>query len=279
MAQDLVSDRGDHHGRSAVVLLWAVVRLPGLALAVYLLRGPIVRVIESQFDILAITRFVIDVLSTPLTRIASGAAILGVFLLVVAVAKRLRPVMAYITVLLVAGVVVALASAAGALSQRRGIVVWLILAVNLAPSPFFAYVKHSSHVWNTLMVAGVAIVELFLAREYWLWLRSRVTEDGWAKGRSARNAAAAVPGLLLASLAFAVLIRGNGLLSFEQVLRLSRDATVVERGQSFNGLELDQTGIYLYATGHTLPYLRRYDLRNLAAPPLESRFPQAVLRV
>ena len=104
-----------------------------------------------------------------------------------------------------------------------------------------------------------------------MWLRSRLTEDGWATDRSAWNVAATVPGLLLASLAVAVLIQGNGLLSFEQVLRLSRDAMVVERGQSFNGLELDQTGIYLYVTGHTLPYLRRYDLRNLAAPPLESR--------
>ena len=47
------------------MLLWAIVRLPGLALAIYLLRSPIVSVIESQFDILAITRFVIDVLSTP----------------------------------------------------------------------------------------------------------------------------------------------------------------------------------------------------------------------
>ena len=36
-----VSPRSDH-GRRAVVLLWAVVRLPGLALAVYLMRGPIV---------------------------------------------------------------------------------------------------------------------------------------------------------------------------------------------------------------------------------------------
>ena len=107
----------------------------------YLLRRPIVRVIESQFDILAITRFVIDVLSTPLTRLASGAAIFGVFLLVVAVAKRFRPVMAYITVLLGAGVVVALLFVAGVISQRRGIVVWLILALNLMPSPFFDFAE------------------------------------------------------------------------------------------------------------------------------------------
>jgi hypothetical protein len=247
------------------------VRLPGLALAVYLLRGPIVRVIESQFDILAITRFVIDVLSTPLTRLASGLASFGVLLLVVAVAKRFRPAMAYLIVLIGAGMMVALLFVAGVISQRRGIVVWLIVALNLMPGPVFDWAKRSARAWNTLMVAGVAMVELLFAREYWLWLRSRPTEDGWGKGRSAWSGAATVPGLLLASLALAVLIQGNGLLSFEQVLRLSRDATVVERGQSFNGLALDETGMYLYATGHTLPYLRRYDLRDLAAPPLQSR--------
>ena len=171
---------------------------------------------------------------------------------------------------LASGIVMALLSAAGVISQRRGMVVWLILAVNLTPSPVLDFVKRSSRAWNTLMVAGVAIVELFLAREYWLWLCSPATKTG--RREAAPPGVSRQPSRDFCSPRWPLLssFQGNGLLSFEQALRLSGDAMIVERGQSFNGLELDQTGTYLYVTGHTLSNLRRYDVRNLAAPPLES---------
>ena len=261
-----LSDRG-----SALVLFWAVVRLPGLALVVYLLRSPIVTLIETRFDVLAMTRFVIDVLSTPVARVAWAAAFFGVVLFFVTVANRFRPVMAYLTVLCATGVVVALLSTSGVLSLRRGTLIWLILAVNLMPSRFLAFVKHFPRAWNTFMLAGVTVAELFFAREYWLWLRSRVSDEPRQPARVSQGVTAALPGLLLASLGFAVFIRSDSLLSLEQRIRLSRDVVVVERGQSFNWLELDPTGTHLYATGHTLPYLRRYLVADLTAPPLQSR--------
>jgi len=260
-----LSDRG-----SALVLFWAVVRLPGLALVLYLLRGPIVTVVETRFDILAVTTFVIDVLSTPVARLAWAAAFFVICVLVIAIAKRFHQVMAYLVVLLGAGVIVAISSASGSLSQRRGMVVWLIIAMNLAPSGLLA-LKRFPRAWNAFMFAGVGAAELLFAREYYLWLRSRVPGEPRKPTAANQVMAAAIPGALLASLAFAVLVRGESLLSLEQRIRLSGDARVIGRGESFNWLELDRNGTYLYVTGHTLPYLQRYDLRNLAAPPLQSR--------
>lgn len=256
---------------SMLVLVWALVRLPGVALALYLLRRPIVTLIETQLDILAVTSFVIDVLSTPVARFAWAAAFAGVCLSVVATSTRFRPVVAYLLVLLGAGVLLALSVVSGVLSQRRGTLVLLILAANLAPERLLAFVKRFPRARDTFMLTGVAAAEVLFAREYWLWLRARVSGARRRQARSIRQVAAAIPGILLASLSFAVLIRSDRLLSLEQSLRLSRDAFILDRGDSFNWLELDRNGTYLYVTGHTLPYLRRYELANLTAPPLQSR--------
>ena len=246
-------------------------RLPGLALVVYLLRDPIVTVIETRFDILGITTFVIEVLSTPVARLAGAAAFFSACLLVIAMAKRFPSMTAYLVVLLGAGVIVSIASMSGSLSQRRAMLVWLIIALHLAPSGLPALVKGFSRAWNMFMIAGVGAAELLFAREYYVWLRSRVPFAPRTPAAANPMIAAAIPGALIASLVFAVLVRGESLLAFEQRIRLSGDARVIARGESFNWLELDRSGRYFYVTGHTLPYLQRYDLQNLTAPPLQSR--------
>jgi hypothetical protein len=75
---------------------------------------------------------------------------------------------------------------------------------------------------------------------------------------------------LITSIGFAFLIRGERLLPLEQMIRMSGEVQLVERGLSFWGIELDRTGSYLYVTGHDLPHLRRYDIRDLSAPPILS---------
>src|SRR5262245_54905790 len=90
-------------GGRAAAIFWGVGRLPGLLLVVYVMRGPIVSVIEAHLDILTITRFVIDVLSTPVARVALGALFGCLCLLVVAAARRLPPLLAYCAVLVATG--------------------------------------------------------------------------------------------------------------------------------------------------------------------------------
>src|SRR6476620_9523238 len=87
---------------SPLVLVWAVARLPVIVAFVYLLRAPILDAIDRQFDILSITRFVIDLLSVPVTRTIVGTGFFAVLLAVAAATRRWRPVLAYATTLLVA---------------------------------------------------------------------------------------------------------------------------------------------------------------------------------
>ena len=69
-----------------------------LVVLVYLFRARVLDVIERQFDILTITRFVIDLLSVPVTRIIVGTGFFAVLLAVAAGTRRLRPVLAYMAI-------------------------------------------------------------------------------------------------------------------------------------------------------------------------------------
>jgi DNA-binding beta-propeller fold protein YncE len=257
----------EHHSR--VVLVWAVARLPMIVALVYLLRARVLDVIERQFDILTITRFVIDLLSVPVTRIIVGTSSFAVLLAVAASTRRLRPVLAYVATLLVACCALAALSLTTATSLQRGLIVALILTFNLAPPELFERVRGRRRTWNMLMLTGIGVAELFFAREYWNWLRgARRSSDSMGSGLRSR-----IPALLLASLAAAVRIRDERLVAVEQKIRLSPDVRVIQRGLSLNWIELDPSRTYLYVTGHDVPSLRRYDLRNLAAPPLVSDVP------
>lgn len=255
--------------RQIAILVWAITRLPLLAILVYALRYDILNVIERQFDILSITRFVIDVLSTPLARLVTGVLVAVALHVVVIGARRYRPAVAYLLTLGASGAVIMAASRLVGSSPRRGVLVWMILAANLLPINAALLSRRLSRFWTALMLGGVGVVELLHARQYWSWLglqvRSKMPDrlPRWAP-------AAAFPGVLVASLAFAVLCRGERLLPLEQRLRLSANASVVERGLSFNWIQLDRAREYLYVTGHSLRHLRRYSVRNLSAPPLQS---------
>lgn len=257
----------------AAVLIWALVRLPALAMLLYLLRHPILNAIERQFDIFYVTVLVVDVVSTPFARLISGAGLFAVLLLLVVCLRRLRPLSGYSILLVAAGAVIAVSLTFAATSLRRALFVELILAANLAPSQFVDVLKKSPRGWNAFMLAGVGIVELFLWREYWRWVRG-LLRGHLAENRGAyRGIASTIPGLLLTSLVFAFVIRPQRVVAFEQMLRMSAEVQLIESGLSYNWIELDPTGTYLYVTGHDLPRLRRYDLRDLSVPPTLSDVP------
>ena len=151
----------------AAIVIWALVRLPALAILVYLLRQQIVDAIERQFDIFYVTVLVVDVVSTPLARLISAAGLFAVLLLLVVCVRRLHPLVGYWILLVTAAAVIAVSLNLAATSIRRALFVELILAMNLAPSQFVDRLKQFPRVWNTLMLAGVGLVELFLWREYW----------------------------------------------------------------------------------------------------------------
>jgi hypothetical protein len=249
--------------------------LPALVVLVYLLRHPILNAVERQFDIFYVTVFVVDVVSTLLARLISAAGLFTALLLLVLCVRRLPPRVRYPILLVTAGVVIGLAFNAAATSVRRAALVVIVLATNLAPTSLVGRLKQSPRAWNACMLAAVGAVELFLWRDYWQWVRHGWRRDEGELRDAEWSIAATIPGLLLTSLVFAVVIRPQNLRPFEQQMRMPAQVHVVENGLSINWLDLDPTGTYLYVTGHDLPQLRRYDLHDLLAPPMVSDVPTA----
>ena len=257
----------------AVIALWAILRLPALAMLVYLLRYPILEAIERTFDVFYLTGLVIEVLSTPVTRLISGASLFLVLLLLIVCLRHVRPVFAYSILLATTGVVLVIFFSLTATSPRRALAVELVLAANLAPLVFMNFFRRFPRAWNAFMLAGVGLAELLFAGEYLLWVshllrpsRSRPAASGW-------RMQSAIPGLILASLVCVLVIRPYRLLAVEQRIRTSGEVQTIERGLSFNWIALDPTGAYLYVTGHSLRNLRRYDVRNISIRPIESDVP------
>ena len=53
---------------SVGLLIWGLLRFPALLVVLYLFRGAVLSSTEQVFDIIGITRFVIALASTPVTR-------------------------------------------------------------------------------------------------------------------------------------------------------------------------------------------------------------------
>jgi hypothetical protein len=137
------------HPAGTVLLVWALVRLPALALLVYLCRNPVLDLIERQFDVLIVTRFVIDVLSTPVLRLVCATGFFGVLLLAVILITRLRPLAAYVASLMMATGLLALVVSAGGMAPRRALIVLIILAANLAPASFVGLLTRAPRMRQT----------------------------------------------------------------------------------------------------------------------------------
>ena len=256
-----------------MLLIWGLVRLPLMASIVYAMRYPILAAIEQQFDVFYLTGRVIDVLSTPLTRVAFALALFSVLLAVVVSIRRVRPLTAYAIVLVTAGVLLATCFSLAGTQIRRAIAVELVLAANLAPNELLKRLKQFRSAWNVFMVAGVGIVELLFWREYWQWVRQLLPRRSNDARSPSWRVTSHIPGLLLASLVCAVVLRPHRLLPIEQKIRMAAEVQTIEGGQSFNWIALDPTGTYLYVTGHSIRNLRKYDVRNLSAPPTVSDVP------
>ena len=267
-------DGGDRRSpvRTAI-LLWAIMRVPALAAVAYLLRYPILEAIEQQFDVFYLTARVIEVLSTPVTRIISGMLLFVILLLIVVCLRRLRPGVAYVILLVTAGVVLAVSFNLVATSPRRALVVELVLATNLAPGQFVAFLKRFPRTWNALMLAGVGVVELLLWREFWHWVAQLRRPGSSRTDIVGSRITSTIPALLIASVVCAFVLRPHQLLAIEQRIRTSAEVSTIERGLSFNWIALDPTGTYLYVTGHSIGNLRRYDVRNLSEPPTVADVP------
>lgn len=237
-------------------LAWGLGRTPLVLLIAFLFRAPLLDAIERAFDIVWITELVIDVMSTPLARLGLLVGSFAALLLVWSAVRRLSPLAAWIVgSALGAGLILAAVDASGS-SRKIAVSLAVVLLLNWLPQSAGVEASGLGRRLRQLVAVVPLLSETLLAPRYLAWLRRSAGAKPAGAGTLWR---AAVPGALVVALGLAVFLRGTTLAPIERALRGGPDVALMAKGD-FNGLELDRTGQALFATGHGLAHLTRYDL-------------------
>lgn len=251
-----------HHLRFA----WLVLRIPLLLIAAYLLREPILNLIERTVDIVWVTVFTIQILSTPLTRILLWLGVALCFWLLAKIGARVfGGVRGYAASV---GAATLLAAAIGEVSGgglRVAAPVFVLLAFNWAPMSLLERVGLTWPRLSALINIPPGGGEVFFASRYLSWLKAGLSGKTPAPSETPDKAAGAAIGALVV----AIFANASMLAPAERAMRAGPDVRVVARAD-FNGLALSQSGAHLFATGHGVERVRKYDVADLAAPPVES---------
>lgn len=242
-----------------LITAWGVLRLPAAIVLCYVLREPIIDIVEQIFDVVRVTFLVIEVASTPFARLVL-ALVLTCLLLVLARAVARVSANARYWILLACGIVLF-----GALfhftttSPRLAGLLLLFYAANLVPLSWIDGTPGRAQWMDRVMVFAVGAAEALTFRRYIAWL---AREAGWrrvADWAHSDRVSTLLPAFLLVSVAAAVLLKSTYLVGFEQWARSSPAVQVIHKGD-FNWIELDESGRFLFVAGHGVPRLRRYDL-------------------
>jgi hypothetical protein len=243
-------------GRSPWALAWGLGRTPLVLLIAFLFRVPLLDAIERAFDIVWITELVIDVMSTPVARLGLLVGSLVVLLLAWSVVRRLSPPVAWLAgSALGTALILAVVEASGS-SRKLAVSLAVVLLLNWLPQSAGLEASGPGRLLRRLVAVVPLLSEGLLAPRYLAWLRRSA---GVRPGGAETLWRAAVPGAAVVALGLAVFLRGTTLAPIERALRSGPDVTLMAKGD-FNGLELDKTGQALFATGHGLAHLTRYDL-------------------
>src|SRR5262249_17996622 len=122
----------------------------------------------------------------------------------------------------------------------------VMIGTNLAPINLKS-VLLPGNISSWLLIVGLAFSELFFLSGHVRWVTWLLR--GKSLPISTPRWLWALPGVVLASLISAVLVRGTGLVSIEQAIRTSPAVRTVARGD-FNSIKSDLTNNFHYAVGH-----------------------------
>lgn len=240
-------------------VLWSLLRLPLALLLLYSLREPAIDAIERIFDLVRVTFFAIEVLSTPVSRLALAASLVGTLLVV---ARSFASARRNVRFWLLLGSGVALFGALFYFTSTSPLFlsfVVLLLATNLIPLAWIDETPERTRAVDRVMALAVGVAEAFAFRRYIAWVAGKA---GWKKAADwarSERISTLLPPFVIASCAAAVLLNSTYLVGFEQWFRVNPEVEVMAKGD-FNWIELDESGRYLFVTGHGVPRLRRYDL-------------------
>lgn len=252
------------------LIAWAFLRLPALALVLFLFRIQAVEFVEETFGLESVVDFAVFFVGAFGTRAllyAGGAAALW---LAHQLARKLAKTESGGQLLSVAaaGVVVYVSFAFLLLvpnAWARALAVSAIFAVNTLPADWLSKRTNSKPI-GAFFLAGIGIVEALVPQAYviWLWRKTR--------GGDAPLSRSWLAGVLVAPLFWVFLFTPH---DNQRILTLGEKLhpdPAVEKfaNGNFNWLEFNPARRELYAVGFGSNFLLAYDVDHLNVPPRKS---------
>jgi hypothetical protein len=247
-------------------LAWIVLRAPTVLLVLWLSRDWITtHLVDPAF----LTHRVIEILGTPLARglflIAFALVLAGLWYLAQWIDERWR----YAALMAaVAAILLVLFKAAGT-PRTLAAPAFLLFAANLLPERFLERLLPTAQLRRAFVMLTPGVSEVLFFPRYLACLRELWTG---AAPAAPHKLVAALPAILLAAAAAALLIRVPALVGLEQALRMPANARIVANGD-YNWIKIDASGEHLLVTGHGAPNILRYDLADLSRAPRTSEVP------
>ena len=247
-------------------VLWALGRVPLLLLVVFLLRRPLLDMIERTFDIIGITEFAIDCAGTPLTRlILAVCASIGYFV-VATICRHIFPKWAYLVSVITASLLTAAFSWLAGGAWFVVALVTLLLLTNWISLSTMKRIGFGTRCFNYLVKIPPGLAEAFFSSRYLKWIGSIIRRE---KAVSYMDEPFLFPGAFVAALALAAFIPGAKLVRLEQALRSGPDVRIVATGD-YNDLVFDPSENRLLTTGHGVVRVLGFDVADFDAPPIEA---------
>ena len=260
--------------KRATLIAWTVLRLPLLALALYLARYRLLDIWENTIGLEHTVAYAVYLLSTLQTRALlylGGAAALGIILGLstwFALSEKgsffLRVAGAFVVVL-VSFFFLLLVSK----PIIPALIVTALFALNTLPAEWFSKERVSSKGVGAFMLAGVGVVEAFIPQAYFHWLESPLQiGKRWMK-------LAPLAGVLVAPFFWIFILTpvdNQRIITLGEVLHPEPAVEKFADGD-FNWIEFNPARRELYVVGLDTNFILAYDSDNLNAPPRQSKTP------
>ena len=248
-------------------------RLIVLFIFLYVFRESILDFIGNIFDIYNITVMAIQIVGTPVSRLAL-AIVTFIILTILAYVTRKWPAQRRFWVLMSTGSFMAAVAFLVPNPTKTGCAFLIlsigILSLNLLPDVLTNTASHLS-AWIDRIVRWIPGTGLLFSTVY-------ARELGTSMGARTHDKITKIfahpiyrylPAFGIFSTVVAATTMSTLMPRIEQAFRLDKGVTVLARSD-FHELALSNDKRYLFATGHGQPNILRYDLNNLSSPPVPS---------
>ena len=262
------------------LLIWAVARLPLLALVLAIFSDEFINVLDSFVGLHDLTVWAIYFITTLRERFLLWlifSLVTGVSLVLSSIASSralqfsLPVAVSFVSVLLLVNLTPGFDSAVTPKDLAFAAVICAILAINTLPTAWLSgLIQGHRGLFNLVFVLGMGVSEILFPKPFVLWLRDRRMHSGDLPNRKARLLSDWMAALVTVPALAVLPLTSKNLTEFSRILHRDKAVWMFFKGD-LNGLDFNRELGVLYANGHGFNHVLAFRILSLDRSPQQSR--------